>query len=166
LPCADALLRSQSLCDLLFSVADARYATLKTARLNWEEKMDSKTYLTICAIVLLLYGIGFAATPAEIGGLYGVPTEPYVQLAQRFFGSALLGLGVTNWFARDLTDRIGVRAVLFGGIVGYGISALLLIWYTFQGLLNQLAWGSTILNILLVIWALYLLSASATRKLA
>ncbi len=127
--------------------------------------MDSKLYLTISAIILLLYGIGFAVIPSELGALYGVPPEPYVLMEARFFGSTLLAVGVITWFARDFADSAAVRAVLIGGLVGYGISALVLIWSTVQGLLNALAWGSTIVNILLVIGALYFLF-SGSRKLA
>jgi hypothetical protein len=110
---------------------------------------------------LLLYGIGFAAIPADVGGLYGVPPEPHVLMADRFFGSTLLAVGVITWFARDFADWAAVRAVVIGGLVGYGISTLVLIWSTVQGLLNALAWGSTIVNILLVLGALYFLSTGS-----
>ena len=56
--------------------------------------MDSKLYLTISAIVLILYGIGFTLMPADVGALYGVPPEPHVLMADRFFGSTLLAVGV------------------------------------------------------------------------
>ena len=125
--------------------------------------MDSKLYLTISAIVLLLYGIGFVIIPADVVALYGVPPQPHVIMTDRFFGSTLLSVGVITWFARDFADLAAVRAVLIGGVVGYGISTIVLIWSTVQGLLNALAWGSTIVNILLVLGALYLLS-TASRK--
>jgi len=112
---------------------------------------------------LVLYGIGFAAIPADVGGLYGVPPEPHVLMADRFFGSTLLSVGVITWFARDFADWAAVRAVLIGGVVGYGISALVLIWSTVQGLLNTLAWGSTIVNVLLVLGALYFLSTESHK---
>ena len=79
----------------------------------------------------------------------------------RFFGSALLALSVTSWLARDVKDWLAVRAVLIGAVVGYGISTIVLIWSTTQGLLNQLGWGSTVLNILLLLGALYCLSAGS-----
>jgi len=127
--------------------------------------MDSKLYLTISAIVLLLYGIGFAAIPAPLATLYGVPPEPHVLMVDRFFGSVHLALGVITWFARDFADWVAVRSVVIGNVVGYGLSTLVLIWSTVQGLLNELGWGSTIVNILLGLGALYLLSAGP-RKLA
>ncbi|MDR3420666.1 MAG: hypothetical protein P4L80_05395 [Xanthobacteraceae bacterium] len=125
--------------------------------------MDSKLYLTISAIILLLYGIGFAAIPADVVALYGVPPQPHVLMTDRFFGSTLLSVGVINWFARDFADWGAVRAVLIGGVVGYGISTVVLIWSTIQGLLNSLAWGSTIVNVLLVLGALYFLFTGSRK---
>ena len=125
--------------------------------------MDSKLYLTISAIVLLLYGIGFVIIPADVVALYGVPPQPHVIMTDRFFGSTLLSVGVITWFARDFADWAAVRAVLIGGVVGYGISIIVLIWSTVQGLLNALAWGSTIVNIVLVLGALYFLSTGSRK---
>ncbi|HMK71257.1 MAG TPA: hypothetical protein VK442_09840 [Xanthobacteraceae bacterium] len=127
--------------------------------------MDSKLYLTISAIVLLLYGIGFLAIPAPLATLYGVPPEPHVLMVDRFFGSVLLALGVITWLARDFTDWAAIRGVVIGNVVGYALSTLVLIWSTVAGLLNGLGWGSTIVNVALALWALYVLSAGA-RKLA
>ncbi len=122
--------------------------------------MNSKLYLTISAIVLFLYGISFVLFPAEAAAPYGIPPEPHFLMEARFFGSALLSLSATSWLARDV-DWLGVRAVLIGAVVGYGISTIVLIWSTTQGLLNQLGWGSTALNVLLLLGALYCLSAGS-----
>jgi len=122
--------------------------------------MNSKLYLTISAIVLFLYGISFVLFPAEASAPYGVPPEAHFFMEARFFGSALLALSTTSWLARDV-DWLGVRAVLIGAVVGYGISTIVLIWSTMQGLLNQLGWGSTVLNVLLLLGALYCLSAGS-----
>jgi xanthine/uracil permease len=123
--------------------------------------MNSKLYLTISAIVMFLYGISFVLFPAEASAPYGIPPEPHFFMEARFFGSALLALSVTSWLARDVKDWLAVRAVLIGAVVGYGISTIVLIWSTTQGLLNQLGWGSTVLNILLLLGALYCLSAGS-----
>jgi hypothetical protein len=56
--------------------------------------METKLYLTITAIVAILYGIGFVVIPVELSDLYGVkPGQPNAILNARFFGSALLRLG-------------------------------------------------------------------------
>jgi hypothetical protein len=54
--------------------------------------MSAKLYLTIAAIIAILYGIAFVLIPAEMLQPYGVQPEPHVILAIRLLGSAFLGL--------------------------------------------------------------------------
>jgi hypothetical protein len=62
--------------------------------------MTSRSLLTITAVVAILYGLAFLLVPDTINALYGVPSAPHIALYTRFFGSALLGFGVINSFAR------------------------------------------------------------------
>jgi hypothetical protein len=125
--------------------------------------MDSKLYLTIAAIVAVLYGIGFVLIPANLLPLYGVKPDPNVILSIRFFGATLVGLAVIFWFARDFRDWAAVRGVLYGAVVGDAIGGLVNIWGTMRGLLNNLAWSSTIIYALLLLGALYCLATGARK---
>ena len=64
-----------------------------------------------------------------------------------------------SWLARDFRDWDAVRGVLIAtvvvDIVGGGVNLL----GTFQGLLNGMAWSSTVIYALLLVGALYCLSA-------
>jgi hypothetical protein len=71
--------------------------------------MTSRSLLTIIAVVAVLYGLAFLLIPDSINALYGVPSEPHVALYTRFFGSALLGLGVIDWFAKDFRSWDAIR---------------------------------------------------------
>jgi hypothetical protein len=126
--------------------------------------MDSKLYLTIAAILAILYGIGFVLIPGNLLPLYGVPAEPHTVLAIQFFGSALLGVGVIEWFARDFRDWAAVRGVLMAAVVSDVIGLLVNIWGTMQGLLNALAWTTTIIYVLLLLGALYCLFAGSRKS--
>jgi len=125
--------------------------------------MDTKLYLTIAAIVAILFGVGFVLIPANVIPLYGVPLEPHVIMNARFFGSALLAWGVITWFARDFQEWAAVRGVLIGGIVGDVVGGLVNIWGTIQGLMNGLAWSSTIIYALLLLGALYCLFTGSRK---
>jgi len=127
--------------------------------------MDTKLYLTIAAIVLILWGLGFFLIPAELGATFGVPPEPHNIVTGRFLGSVLLGLGVITWFARDFRDWAAARGVLIGLVVVDVVGGIINIWATIQGLFNALAWGSTIVNVLLLLGALYFLF-TGSRKAA
>ena len=125
--------------------------------------MDVKLYFTILAIVAILYGIGFVLIPDNLEGLFGVPLEPHIQMNARFFGSALLVVGVVAWFARDFRDWDAVRGVLIAGVVGDVVGGIINIWATSQGLVNALAWGNTVLYVLFLLGALYFLFTGSRK---
>jgi len=125
--------------------------------------MNARLYLTIAAIVAILYGIGFVLVPGNVVLLFGGPPEPHVNLNLQFCGAALLAWGVISWFARDFRDRDAVRGVLIGTAVGDAVLLLVNIWATMQGLLNELVWSSTVVTALLLLGALYCLLAGSRK---
>lgn len=125
--------------------------------------MNTKLFLTIAAIVAILYGIGFVLIPGNVVLLFGGPPEPHVKLNLQFCGAALLAWGVIGWFARDFRDWAAVRGVLIGSVVGYVVLLLVNLWGTMQGLLNALVWSSTIVLLLLLLGALYCLSTGSRK---
>jgi len=124
--------------------------------------MSSKLYLTIAAVLAILYGIGFVLIPAKMGELYGVQPEPHAILNVQYFGSALLAWGVILWFARDL-DWAAVRGVLIGSVVGDAVGGLLSVWGISQGLVNAFGWTSVVIYVLLLLGALYLLRPASAH---
>jgi len=125
--------------------------------------MSSKLYLTIAAVLAILYGIGFVLIPAKMGELYGVQPEPHAILNVQYFGSALLAWGVILWFARDL-DWAAVRGVLIGSVVGDAVGGLLSVWGISQGLVNAFGWTSVVIYVLLLLGALYFLSPGSRKR--
>jgi len=124
--------------------------------------MSSKLYLTIAAVLAILYGIGFVLIPAKMGELYGVQPEPHAILNVQYFGSALLAWGVIMWFARDL-DWAAVRGVLIGSVVGDAVGGLLSVWGISQGLVNAFGWTSVVIYVLLLLGALYFLKPASAH---
>src|SRR5260370_24552623 len=127
--------------------------------------MTCMTFLTINSILAILYGLAFVLIPANSFAIYGVAAEPHVILNLQFFGSALLTLAVVLWFAKDFRDWEAVRGVLIANVVGDVVGLLINLWGTFQGLINAMAWTSTIVYILLIAGSLYFLS-TGSRKAA
>ena len=56
------------------------------------------------SIVALLFGLGFLFFPARALGLFGTETFVSTLLVSRLFGTAMLGLGLVLWFAKDVTE--------------------------------------------------------------
>jgi asparagine N-glycosylation enzyme membrane subunit Stt3 len=102
---------------------------------------------------------GVCVHPTQMAPIYGVPIEPHTTLEVQFFGSALIGLGVVFWFARDFRDWDAVKGVLIATVVGSVVGGGVNLLGTFQGLLNGMAWSTTVIYALLFIGSLYCLSA-------
>ena len=123
--------------------------------------MSAKTFLTINAIVSVVFGLAFLLAPTAAGSVYGVPPAPPTSLALQFFGSVLIAIAVVQWLGKDFRDWEAVRGVLIAGAVGDAIGGGVNLLGTFQGLLNGMAWTSTIVYVLFLIGAVYCLSAGA-----
>jgi hypothetical protein len=119
--------------------------------------MDSKIYFTITAILATIYGIVFLLFPGPSLALYGVTEQPSASLNIQFFGSALISLGMISAFARNFQDWEAVRGVLYGLMIGDVAGLAVNSIGRAQGLLNSLAWSSTVVYVLLIIGAIYCL---------
>ncbi len=121
--------------------------------------MSAKLLLTIYAIIAVLFGLGFLLIPRALGAVYGMPPLPFAVLNARFFGSTLIALAVVNWFARDFRDWDAIRGVLIADVVGDVFGGAVNLWGTFRGVLNGMAWTTTLIYVLLLVGALYCLRA-------
>ena len=116
--------------------------------------MDTKLYLTVAAIVAILFALGFLLIPETVASFFGNTTEPHAILNIRFAGAADLAWGLILWFGRDW-DRPAVRGVLISSVVGAALIVIINVWGTLKGLLNSNAWGTTIIIGILLLWGLY-----------
>jgi hypothetical protein len=123
--------------------------------------MNAKLYLTISAVLSVLYAAAFILLPGPTVVLFGGPAEPHNMLNVQFFGAALLALAVTDWLAKDFRDSDAVRGVIIGAVVGDAAVCLVTLWGLIQGSLNALGWSSLMVAGLLLIGALYCLSTGS-----
>jgi hypothetical protein len=123
-----------------------------------EDAMTSRSLLTITAVVAVLYGLAFLLVPDSISALYGVPSAPHTALYTRFFGSALLGFGVIDWFAKDFRSWDATRGVLIGTAVTTAIGGLIALFAVVTGLSNAMTWTSVLVYALIFVGAVYWLS--------
>jgi hypothetical protein len=83
----------------------------RSARRSREETMDTKPYLTIAAIVAILYALAFLVIPVQASLFFSGFAEPRAVVYLRFCGAAVLAWGLIVWFARDFRD--GTRCAAF-----------------------------------------------------
>ena len=125
--------------------------------------MDTKLYLTIAAIVAVLYALAFLVIPVQASMFFSGFAEPRAILYLRFCGAAILAWGLIVWFARDFQGWYAVRGVLIASIVGLAVNIIIAVSALVRGWLNSNAWGSTALLVLLLVGAAYQLAVGGRK---
>jgi hypothetical protein len=125
--------------------------------------MDTKLYLTIAAVVAILYALAFLLLPVQASLLFSDFAEPRAVLYLRFCGAAVLAWGLIVWFARNFRDWGAVRSVLIASVVGLAANIILNVWGATQGWLNVNAWVSTAVLVLLLLGGAYQIAFGARR---
>jgi hypothetical protein len=90
--------------------------------------MNYRIMFALNSIVAFLFGLGFLFFPAWALGLLGTETFVSTVLIARLFGTAMLGLGLVLWFAKDVTDvrvqnGMGI-ALLVSAVTGLVVTLL------------------------------------------
>jgi hypothetical protein len=97
--------------------------------------------MLIAGIVALIFGLGFFFIPGQVLSLYGDKPDVLAQFLARYFGSALLGVGVLLLAVRKSKTR---EDAIKGGTLGLlvlSIAGLIVsIWDMIAGVSNDLLW--------------------------
>ena len=101
------------------------------------------TLLRLAGLLALAFGIGFLFAPARVLSMYGMAADPTVVLMARFFGSALVQLGLVFYLIRDVSDPTTRRGVVIGSFLGSLAGFVVSLTAQFWGLVNSLR-GSTV----------------------
>jgi len=95
----------------------------------------------IVGVVALLYGLGLLLLPAFMATTYGFGTSASEILLARFFGVAMLTLGLINWLAKDLTGA-SVKPVILGSLIGDLVGAIVALMGTLSGVMSAVGWSA------------------------
>src|ERR1700761_1234281 len=125
--------------------------------------MSAKLYLTIAAVVAILYALAFLIIPVQTSLFFSDFAEARSILYLRFCGAAVLAWGLIVWSARDFREWYPLRSVLIGSVVGLAINLIINFVATMQGWLNANAWGSTVVLLLLLLGGIYQLSTGSSN---
>ncbi len=112
--------------------------------------MNVRTFLTIAAIIALLFGIGFVLIPIPLASLFGVALNPVSVYLAQLDGASLVALGIINWFYRDATNLHGL---LLGQFVANAIGFLVTLFGQLSGAIgiNALGWLIVVIYLFLAI---------------
>jgi hypothetical protein len=116
-----------------------------------EKAMRLYTVMVINAVAGAAFGLGFILAPAQSLSLYGhVPTAGLSYLAQ-LLGAALLSFGLLTWAARNSSDSVARRAILFALVIGYAIGFILALIAQIRGVENVFGWSTVATYLLLAL---------------
>jgi hypothetical protein len=104
--------------------------------------MRLRTLLLIGGLLGLVFGIGFLLAPRPMLALYGVPADPPVVLLARFFGAALVQVGLVFYLIRDVGDPKTQRGVVIGSFIGSVAGLVVALTGQFWGLVNEFGWST------------------------
>lgn len=112
--------------------------------------MSYKVLFILNALVAVVVGLGFLFKPDFGLPLLGV-TEQYAATvwATRFFGSAMLALGLVLWFAKDADERVQ-NGMSWGMLASTLVGLVLTLMASFSGnaVLRQNTWIPIVLYLL------------------
>lgn len=112
--------------------------------------MNYKVLFILNALVAVVVGLGFLFKPDFGLPLLGV-TEQYAATvwATRFFGSAMLALGLVLWFAKDADERVQ-KGMSWGMLASTLVGLVLALMASFSGnaVLRQNTWIPIVLYLL------------------
>ena len=116
--------------------------------------MNLRTFLTIAALVALVYALGLILMPAFMNSTYGLGTSASEILLSRFFGVELLVLGLIIWLAKDLTGA-SVRPIITGNLIGNAVGTIIALMGTLGGVMNSVGWSAVAIYFLLALGFAY-----------
>ncbi len=113
--------------------------------------MRLSTLLLIAGLLALVFGLGFLLVPRPMLTLYGAPTDPHIVLMARFFGAALVQVGLVLYLIRDVGDPRTQRGVVIGSFIGSVAGLVVALTGQFWGLVNQFGWSTVAIYALLTL---------------
>ena len=113
--------------------------------------MRLNTLLLVAGLIALAFGVGFLIFPMELLAQYGLRTDDVGILMSRFFGAALVELGLVLGLARRASDLPTQRGIAIAGFLGSLVVMAVAFRAQFAGQLNSLGWSTVAINGLLAL---------------
>jgi hypothetical protein len=101
--------------------------------------MSRSTFLTLKAIISLVFSIGLILLPLPLMSIFGVPLTGSGVFIARLFGVDMLGIGFVCWFIRKATDKL-VSDIILGLFVADAIGSIVILAGQLSGMMNVLGW--------------------------
>ena len=109
--------------------------------------MNLKTFLMIVSVVAVVFAIGLILAPGFMDATYGTGPSAGEMMTDQMLGSALLGMGVVTWLARNLTGA-SVRPIITGNLIGNAAGFVVSLMAMLGGVMNATGWTTVAVYLL------------------
>ena len=104
--------------------------------------MRLPSLLLVAGVLALVFGLGFLLAPGAVLPVYGVDPAPATAMMGRFFGVALVHLGVALYLLRETRELAAQRGLVLAGIVGSAAGVAVALMGVLGGLVNAVGWST------------------------
>ncbi|HKZ44779.1 MAG TPA: hypothetical protein VJZ78_07050 [Anaerolineales bacterium] len=111
--------------------------------------MKRSTFYGIAAVVAFLFALTFMLFPSQTMSFYGGELNEDGVFMARYFGSALFGMSVILWYARNSEDSRAQWAINFGGLSLSLTGLVTSLLEVFSGVGNVWVWSVVVVYLLL-----------------
>jgi len=118
--------------------------------------MNYRIMFLINALIAVLLGLAFLVMPSRVLGQFGVDEYAATKLISQFFGTAMLGLGLLLWFAKDVTEENLQKGMGIALLVGAAAGLVITVMGKTSGILRSNWWIALVLYALLGVAYAYL----------
>ena len=113
--------------------------------------MKLNTFLTIASLLALAFGLSFLFAPGTTLAPYGVTTDAAGIYMARYFGAALIQLGLVIFLARQVGDPAAQRAIVLGSCIGSLAGLGVALSAQLSHAVNALGWSTVAIYLFLLL---------------
>jgi hypothetical protein len=113
--------------------------------------MRLNTLLLVAGLLALVFGLGFLLVPGALLPIYGIDPAPATMLMSRFFGVALVNLGLAVYLLREVREASAQRGLVLAGVAGSVAGLAVAVMGQLGGLVNVMGWSTVAIYGLLLL---------------
>jgi hypothetical protein len=113
--------------------------------------MRLNTLLLVAGLLALVFGLGFLLVPGALLPVYGIDPAPATMLMSRFFGAALVNLGLAVYLLREVREASAQRGLVLAGVAGSVAGLAVAVMGQLGGLVNVMGWSTVAIYGLLLL---------------
>jgi hypothetical protein len=113
--------------------------------------MTYRLFMTIAAVIALVFGLLFALIPNQLMGRYGVGLGETGLWVARYLGSAYIGVGFVTLLARNSPNSEARRAILRGMLAMSVTGLVVAVLHGFMRQGNALVWLNVVIFLFLLV---------------